>query len=115
MVPTEDYTHKLIVDDENPNQFVLFWKMINDDEIQFEAHCKSIGWVGIGISSNGGMEGADFAIGWVKDGVAVIKVSLNDELNVFLLNLTDRMLTESVMLDLLKMLNKIGFCWKVKR
>ncbi len=84
LVPSEDYTHKLIVDEENPNQFVLFWKMINDDEIQFEAHCKSNGWVGIGISSNGGMEGADFAIGWVKDGVAVIKVSLLIVLKLFL-------------------------------
>ena len=94
LVPTEnDYTHQLIVDEDNPNQYVLFWKMINEDEIQFEAHCKSIGWIGkksliilniliylhvsgFGISSNGGMDGADLAIGWVKNGVAVLKVRL---------------------------------------
>ena len=77
LFPSEnDYTHKLIVDEDNPSQYVLFWKMINDDEIQFEAHCRTNGWLGLGISSNSGMEGADLAIGWVKDGVAVLKVRL---------------------------------------
>ena len=67
LFPSEnDYTHKLIVDEDNPSQYVLFWKMINDDEIQFEAHCRTNGWLGLGISSNSGMEGADLASGWVK-------------------------------------------------
>jgi hypothetical protein len=59
LVASEDYTHQLIVDDEAPEQYQLFWKMVNDDEIQFEIHCKTTGWVGMGISPNGGMGGTD--------------------------------------------------------
>ena len=54
--PSETYTHKLIVDDDQPELFELLWKIIND-EVIFEVHAKTTGWVGIGISSNGGMTG----------------------------------------------------------
>lgn len=69
-----DYTHKTIINEKNPSQYVLFWKLIGNDEIQFEIHCKTNGWVGMGISSISGMEGADLVMGWIKDGVAVLKV-----------------------------------------
>lgn len=54
---SEDYTHKLIVNDDDPNQYQLFWKLLSNDEIQFEIHCKTTGWVSMGISTNGGMAG----------------------------------------------------------
>ena len=58
LVPSEDdYTHSLTVDEENPNQYQIMWKLINNDEIQFELHCKTTGWVGIGFSSTGSMKG----------------------------------------------------------
>ncbi len=63
--PSENYTNVAYIDDQNQNQFVLYWKLIGSDEIQFEAHCKTTGWVGIGLSPNGGMKGSDIAIGWV--------------------------------------------------
>ena len=55
--PSESYTHTLVVDEERPTQYVIFWKLLNDNEIQFEAHCRSTGWVGLGFSPNGGMPG----------------------------------------------------------
>jgi hypothetical protein len=63
--PSENYTNVAYIDDQNQNQYVLYWKLIGSDEIQFEAHCKTTGWVGIGLSPNGGMKGSDIAIGWV--------------------------------------------------
>ena len=36
--PSEDYPNVLDVDETNQNQYLLLWKLINQDEIQFEAH-----------------------------------------------------------------------------
>ncbi len=77
LVPSEDYTHALEIDEDNPQQYLLLWKMINSSEIQFEVHCKTKGWLGFGISSTGGMGGADIVIGWVKNGEAVLKVKIS--------------------------------------
>jgi hypothetical protein len=54
--PIESYTHSLTVDENNPNQYKLFWKLVKD-EIQVEAHCKTLGWIGTGISTDGRMLG----------------------------------------------------------
>ena len=63
------------MNDDDPTQYVIFWKLINDnDEIQFEVHCRTTGWVGLGFSPNGGMAGSDVVIGWVKDGQAYLRV-----------------------------------------
>ena len=80
--PTDkNYTHTLIVNDDDPTQYVIFWKLINDnDEIQFEVHCRTTGWVGLGFSPNGGMAGSDVVIGWVKDGEAYLQVSFSNRL-----------------------------------
>ena len=42
LVPTEDYPNTIVVDENNPNQYLLLWKLINQDEIQFEAHVKQL-------------------------------------------------------------------------
>jgi hypothetical protein len=55
--PSESYTHKIIIDDEEPELYQLLWKINNNDEIIFEVHDKTTGWIGLGISSNGGMAG----------------------------------------------------------
>lgn len=36
---------------------------------------ETTGWVGLGVSTNGGMEGADMAIGWVHEGQTSLQVS----------------------------------------
>lgn len=66
--PSEDYTHSLVVDNDEPEQYHLYWKLVDNDEyLQFEVHCKTTGWAGFGLSPNGDMTGADIAIGWVDD------------------------------------------------
>ena len=74
---SEEYTHSLIVDEDEPLIYQIFWKLVDKDEfIQFEVHCQSTGWVGFGLSPNGDMAGADIAIGWVNDndGKAYLRV-----------------------------------------
>jgi hypothetical protein len=72
--PSEAYTHSAVVDEDDPNLYQVFWKLINNDEIQFELHCRTTGYVGIGLSTNGGMTGADIAISWVnRNGAAFTK------------------------------------------
>lgn len=66
LVPSEDYTHSAIIDEVDKDLYRLFWKF-NNDEIQFEVHCRTVGWVGLGLSPNGAMTGADIAIGWVSN------------------------------------------------
>ena len=74
LIPSEDdYTHNIFVDEDNPDQYILLWKIINENEIQFEVHVKTNGWMGLGFSPNGGMPGSDIVIGWVKDNKAYLK------------------------------------------
>ncbi|CAF3333694.1 unnamed protein product [Rotaria sp. Silwood2] len=43
------------------------WWTVNDieQEITFELHVNTVGWIGLGISPAGGMQGADIAVAWV--------------------------------------------------
>lgn len=66
--PSEPYTNRQIVT-LDPSLFQIFWKRIGTDQIQFELHCRTLGWVGFGVSPDGTMRGADIAKGWVKNGV----------------------------------------------
>ncbi|XP_066265474.1 DBH-like monooxygenase protein 1 homolog [Branchiostoma lanceolatum] len=67
LVCADDFTHHESLDEEG--KFHLFWKF-DDEKIEFEAQVQTTGWVGLGLSPNGGMPGSDIAIGWVKDGTA---------------------------------------------
>ncbi|XP_070569758.1 DBH-like monooxygenase protein 1 homolog [Ptychodera flava] len=67
--PTDTYTHDALLDD--GGKYHLYWKLANDSII-FEVHVETLGYVGFGISPNGGMTNADIVIGWVKDGEAQI-------------------------------------------
>ncbi|XP_033099416.1 DBH-like monooxygenase protein 1 homolog [Anneissia japonica] len=60
-----DLKHETFLDSEENVQ--LLWR-VEDETIVFEVRAKTTGYVGIGLSSNGGMKGADIMIGWVKDG-----------------------------------------------
>ncbi|XP_066270631.1 DBH-like monooxygenase protein 1 homolog [Branchiostoma lanceolatum] len=66
-VTSDKFTHQESLDEEG--KFHLFWKF--DDE-KIEAQVQTTGWVGLGLSPNGGMPGSDIAIGWVKDGTAYL-------------------------------------------
>jgi len=71
---SESYTHTLDADEDDNKLYRVYWKLINNNnDILFELHCKTTGWVGFGLSPNGAMMG-DFAIGWVdKSGKAYLK------------------------------------------
>ncbi|CAH1233411.1 Hypp733 [Branchiostoma lanceolatum] len=69
LVCADDFTHHESLDEEG--KFHLFWKF-DDEKIEFEAQVQTTGWVGLGLSPNGGMPGSDIAIGCVKDGTAYL-------------------------------------------
>lgn len=69
---SNEYTHSAeLMEDE---QFHVFWKY-DDQDITFEIHCRTLGWVGFGLSPNGGMSSSDIIIGWVKNGQGYLKVT----------------------------------------
>ena len=41
-----------------------------------QLHGRTTGWVGMGISPNGAMTGADIVVGWVKEERTYITVSI---------------------------------------
>ena len=44
----------------------------------YQITCETTGWIGLGLSPNGGMTGADIAIGWItSDGKAYLQVRAN--------------------------------------
>ena len=54
----------------------------------FQLHGNTNGWVGMGISPNGGMTGADIVIGWVENGNIVIEVRVKYNLQRVLTTLS---------------------------
>ncbi|XP_067142874.1 DBH-like monooxygenase protein 1 homolog [Centruroides vittatus] len=50
-------------------RFHVYWKT-DDDEITFKTVVATTGYVGFGLSPNGGMQGSDIVIGWVQSGEA---------------------------------------------
>ncbi|XP_078689271.1 DBH-like monooxygenase protein 1 homolog [Branchiostoma floridae x Branchiostoma belcheri] len=50
-------------------KYHLYWKF-DEEKIELEAQVQTTGWVGLGLSPNGGMAGSDIVIGWVADGTA---------------------------------------------
>ncbi|XP_067141864.1 DBH-like monooxygenase protein 1 [Centruroides vittatus] len=52
------------------SNYELWWSMY-DDSITFQVEVATNGWVGFGISSNGGMKGSDIVIGWINDNQAI--------------------------------------------
>lgn len=67
------WTHWEYLDAER--NVLLRWQT-RHQEILFRVEAKTLGYVGIGFSPNGGMEGADIVIGWVDDsGKAELLVS----------------------------------------
>jgi hypothetical protein len=65
--PSKEYSNFILADDDYPDLYKLYWSF-TDKDITFEIHCKTLGWVGLGVSPNGGMTDADIALGWVSNG-----------------------------------------------
>ncbi len=66
LINANEWTHTSWLD--HNNKYHLKWKT-NDktDTISFLVEVKTKGWVGFGISPNGGMKNSDIVIGWVTD------------------------------------------------
>ena len=48
--------------------YTLYWNFtVPDETIRFAVNVATDGWVGLGISPNGGMTNSDVAVGWVND------------------------------------------------
>ena len=59
-----DYRFSATADDNG--QYEIYWNFDLDTEaISFAVRVNTTGWVGFGLSSNGGMPGSDVVIGWV--------------------------------------------------
>ncbi|XP_023242129.1 DBH-like monooxygenase protein 1 homolog [Centruroides sculpturatus] len=65
LISAQNWTNYLKLD---PN-YEVRWS-IQGEWITFQVEVATRGWVGFGISPNGGMTGSDIVIGWVKNGRA---------------------------------------------
>ena len=59
--PTSIYANSLELESGN---YYLLWNFTQTD-ILIEVHAKTTGWLGFGISPNGGMDGSDVVIAWI--------------------------------------------------
>lgn len=58
------WTHSITLDDDG--LVTLRWQP-RHQEILFRVEARTLGYVGVGFSPNGGMDGADIVLGWVDD------------------------------------------------
>jgi len=60
------YPFTMTLYDRNGDTYVLHWNFSTADRtIAFAVNVSTTGWVGFGISPNGGMVNSDVVIGWV--------------------------------------------------
>lgn len=75
-VTSEEWTHHTVLD--GNGKYNLYWKPPEDkkanSEIIFQAEVEAKGFIGFGLSPNGGMTGSDIVTGWVKDGEVYFQV-----------------------------------------
>lgn len=71
-----EYNFKFVLRDDEQGTYVLYWKFdVATETIGFAVNASTRGWVGFGLSPNGGMPGSDVVIGWVKDDSVYFNVS----------------------------------------
>jgi hypothetical protein len=62
--PTGTYTNYLDLMDNGMYRF--YWSFTSTD-LTGEIHVRTTGWVGFGLSPNGGMDNSDVIVGWIDD------------------------------------------------
>lgn len=71
-----EYSFKHVLQDDPDGTYTLHWKFDLDAKtITFAVNVSTNGWVGFGLSPNGGMPNSDVVIGWVKDEHVYFNVS----------------------------------------
>ena len=72
------YPFNMALYDRNGDTYVLHWNFSTAERtIAFAVNVSTTGWVGFGISPNGGMVNSDIVMGWVSNGRAYFHVSLS--------------------------------------
>lgn len=61
--PTSTYSYKKILVE--PHTFILHWNFTKTELIG-EIHVMTHGWIGFGITPNGGMDGSDVFVAWIQ-------------------------------------------------
>ena len=80
------YAFSTTLYDRNGDTYVLHWNFSTAERtIAFAVNVSTTGWVGFGISPNGGMMNSDVVMGWVRDERAYLHVSLCEMTSVAVL------------------------------
>ncbi|XP_035207206.1 DBH-like monooxygenase protein 1 homolog, partial [Stegodyphus dumicola] len=63
----DDSVHTTVLDPDG--KYHISWELLREEqEIVFHLEVQTHGYVGLGLSPNGGMNGSDIVTGWIKDG-----------------------------------------------
>lgn len=74
---SNEYSFNAILHQTGTEYYTLYWSFdLQAESISFAVNVSTMGWVGLGISPNGGMPDSDVVIGWVKNGQVFMQVSL---------------------------------------
>lgn len=57
------------------DDFRMLWTVEAGGNVTIEVQVRTLGYIGIGFSTDGRLEGADVAIGWVNQGQSYFQVS----------------------------------------
>ena len=64
---SQEYPFRATLLERGENFYELYWSFDTDlRNITFAVRVNTTGWVGFGLSPNGGMEDSDIVIGWVN-------------------------------------------------
>ena len=70
------YPLSSVLRNSNNDSYTLYWSFDDLGFIRFAVYVSTTGWVGFGVSPDGGMPRSDVIIGWVDDqGQAFLDVS----------------------------------------
>lgn len=75
------------------------YKILSDKKlfVYLQMSAKTLGWVGFGISPNGGMKGSDMVIGWVDSAADVfVLVGIYSRKNMFKIKKIENIFKTSV-------------------
>ena len=71
--PLGTYTNYIDLIDEGVYRF--YWSFTSTD-LTGEIHVKTNGWVGFGLSPNGGMSNSDVIVGWINDNTGAVNFTV---------------------------------------
>lgn len=83
VVRSEGWLHCTTLD--GAGKYHVCWRLEGEDadaEIEFRVEVETHGYVGFGLSPNGGMAGSDIVTGWIKDGHFYFQVRYSEFFNV---------------------------------